>query len=244
MAWPWEIVERDHELQNATSPEKIRLLGEHLRLTRQSRVLDVACGKAGPAVILAATFGCQIRGIEVRPAFADEARARIAAAGVESLVEVETADAASVELEAEAWDAALCLGAAFVWGNIADAAAALWPAVRPGGGVAIGEPFWRQMPPPPDGHEGDFVSLADTVIRFESAGFATTGIIAGSDDDWDRHQSLQWRAVEEWLTEKPEHPNAAEIRARHEERRARYFRVDRGSLGWAIFTGRKPPREP
>ena len=68
MAWPWEIVERDHEIQNATSPEKIRLLGEHLRLTPASRVLDIACGKAGPALILASTFGCHILGIEVREA--------------------------------------------------------------------------------------------------------------------------------------------------------------------------------
>lgn len=237
MAWPWEIVERDHEIQNATSPEKIRLLGEHLRLTPESRVLDIACGKGGPAVILSSTFGCRILGIEVREGFADEARARIAAAGLEALVEVQTADAAAVDLEPESWDAALCLGAAFVWGTIGDAAAALHPAVRPGGPVAIGEPFWRQMPPPEGGHDGDFVGLADTVSRFESGGFATTGIIAASDDDWDRYQSLHWRAVEEWLTDEPEHPDAAEIRAQHEERRARYFGVDRAALGWAIFTG-------
>jgi SAM-dependent methyltransferase len=237
MAWPWEIVERDHEIQNATSPEKIRLLGEHLRLTPASRVLDIACGKAGPALILASTFGCHILGIEVREGFAAEARTRIAAAGLESLIEVRTADAATVPLQPGAWDVALCIGAAFVWGTIADAAATLHPAVRAGGAVAIGEPFWRQLPPPEGAHEGDFVSLAETVARFEGAGFATTGIIAASDDDWDRYYSLHWRAVEEWLLEAPNHPDAAEIRARHEERRARYFRVDRAALGWAIFTG-------
>jgi SAM-dependent methyltransferase len=237
MAWPWEIVERDHEIQNATSPEKIRLLGEHLRLTPASRVLDIACGKGGPALILASTFGCRILGIEVREGFAGEARARIAAAGLESLVEVQTADAATVDFESGAWDVALCLGAAFVWGTIADAAAALHPAVRAAGSVAIGEPFWRQLPPPEGAHDGDFVSLDETVARFEGGGFATTGIIASSEDDWDRHQSLRWRAIEEWLVEEPNHPDATEIRAQHEERRARYFRVDRAALGWAIFAG-------
>jgi SAM-dependent methyltransferase len=237
MAWPWETVERDHDIQNATSPEKIRLLGEHLRLGPESRVLDIACGKGGPALILAATFGCSILGIEVREGFAGEARARVAAAGLESLVEVQTADAATVAFEPGAWDVALCLGAAFVWGNIADAAAALHPAVRDGGSVAIGEPFWRQVPPPEGAHDGDFVSLSETVARFERAGFATTGIIAGSEDDGDRHNSLHWRAIEEWLVEEPDHPDAAAIRAQHEERRARYFRVDRAALGWAIFSG-------
>lgn len=237
MAWPWEIAERDHEIQNAISPEKIRLLGEHLRLTAESRVLDIACGKGGPALILAATFGCRILGIEVREAFAGEARARIAAAGLDELVEVQIADAATVALEPGAWDVALCLGAAFVWGTIADAARALQPAVRASGSVAIGEPFWREQPPPEGAHDGDFVGLAETVARFESGGFATTGIICASDDDWDRHHSLHWRAIEEWLTEEPNHPDVDEIRAQHEERRARYFRVDRATLGWAIFSG-------
>ena len=39
MAWPWEIVERDHEIQNATSPAKIKLLGTYLRLGPEIRVL-------------------------------------------------------------------------------------------------------------------------------------------------------------------------------------------------------------
>ncbi len=237
MTWPWEVVERDHEIQNPTSPAKIKLLGEYLRLGPESRVLDIACGKAGPAVILAATYGCRITGIERRVPFAAAARVRIAAAGLDSLVEVRTADAARVELDPGSWDVALCLGAAFVWGTIADAAAALHPAVRSGGSVAIGEPFWRQTPPPADGHPGDFVSLEATVARFEGAGFATTGILAASEDDWDHYESLHWRAVEEWLAEEPDHPDAPEIRARHEERRTSYFRVDRAQLGWAIFVG-------
>jgi cyclopropane fatty-acyl-phospholipid synthase-like methyltransferase len=64
MAWSWEVVERDHEIQDPTSPEKIRLLGEYLRLTSESHVLDIACGKGGPALILAATatFGCRVHG--------------------------------------------------------------------------------------------------------------------------------------------------------------------------------------
>lgn len=185
MAWPYEIAERDHEIQNPTSPEKVRLLGDYLRLTRDCRVLDVACGKAGPALILASTYGCRITGIEKRPAFADEARARVAASGLGSLIQVETADAAELRFEPEAWDAALCIGASFVWGTIADAAAALVPSVRRGGFVAVGEPFWRQWPLPDAVDEGDFVSLEETVGRFEQAGLSVTGILAASEADWD-----------------------------------------------------------
>jgi protein-L-isoaspartate O-methyltransferase len=111
-------------------------------------VLDIACGKAGPALILAGEQRCRILGIEVRAAFADEARARVTAAGLDELIEVRTANGAEAPLEAEGFDAALCLGASFVWGTMAEAGAALVPTVRGGGGVAIGEPFWRQWPLP------------------------------------------------------------------------------------------------
>jgi hypothetical protein len=35
------------------------------------------------------------------------------------------------------------------------------------------------------------------------AGFAVTGLVAASEDDWDRYASLHWRAIEEWLAENP-----------------------------------------
>jgi SAM-dependent methyltransferase len=239
MAWPWEVVERDHEIQNPTSAEKIRVLGEYLRLTSESRVLDIACGKGGPALILAATYGCRVHGVEIRPAFAEAARARAAANGLESLIEVKTADASELEFEPESWDAALCIGASFVWGTIADAAAALRPFVRAGGFVAIGEPFWRQWPLPDGIEDEDFVDLHATVERFQRAGLAATGMIAASEDDWDHYESLHWRAVEEWLADHPDHPDAKDIRTQHNRYRGDYFGFKRALLGWAIIVGRK-----
>lgn len=238
MLLPWEILERDHDLQNPTSPAKIRLLGEYLRLTPQTSVLDVACGKAGPALILAAEHGCRIHGIELRSGFADAARKRIASAGLERLIEIETADASATTFEPAAYDVALCLGASFVWGTIADAAAVLAPVARPGGFVAIGEPFWLRWPLPEGVDTEDYVSLAATVERFESAGLRMTGVIASSRDDWDRYESLHWRVAEEWLVEHPDDPHAAEMRAGHENARRAYLQIYRPLLAWAIFVGR------
>jgi hypothetical protein len=60
--------------------------------------------------------------------------------------------------------------------------------------------------------------------------------IRASDDDWDRYESLHWRAIEEWLAEQPD----AVLRAQHEGYRRGYLRYERELLGWAIFVGRKP----
>ena len=78
MAWYYAVAERDHDIQNPTSPEKIRLMGEWLRLGPEKRVLDIACGKCGPALVLASAFGCRITGVERYPGFVATARERVA----------------------------------------------------------------------------------------------------------------------------------------------------------------------
>jgi SAM-dependent methyltransferase len=232
-AWH-ELVERDHELQNPTSAEKIRLAGMYLRLGPQTTVLDVACGKAGPALILAREFGCRIHGVDVSAVFIDEARRRIAEAGLGELISVEIADAARIS-EWPSCDAALCLGAAFIWGHIGDAAAALARVVGRGCAIAVGEPFWLEKgrggrPPSTRATDDGFVDLAQTVGRFEAAGVDLTGLVAASEDDWDRYTSLQWRAAVE--------TGGDEVMHRHFEQREHYLTARRAELGWAIFTGR------
>ena len=106
MPWYYAVAERDHDIQNPTSPEKIRQLGELLRLDPSSRVLDVACGKAGPALILASMFGCSVLGVERASEFVAAGRERIAAARLDDKVEIVEGDAGAFPLEPEAWDAA------------------------------------------------------------------------------------------------------------------------------------------
>ena len=108
---------------------------------------------------------------------------------------------------------------------------------------AIGEPFWRTSELPADYADRDepFTSLEGTVAIFESGGLVAASLIASSDDDWDRYETLHWRAVETWLAENPDDPDAADIRARHERAKHTYLRYGRDHLGWAIFIGWKRP---
>jgi SAM-dependent methyltransferase len=236
------VAEREHELQNPTSREKLLLLGERLRLGPDSRVLDVASGLGGPAVLLAAELGCRVHGIELRPAFHAVALERAAVARVSERVTFELADASQAELGGD-YDVALCLGASFVWGGLAGTLDELEPVVRPGGHVAVGEPFWRRLPLP-EGYEArnePFTTLEGTVAILESGDLRAVAVIASSDDDWDRYETLHWRAVEEWLAENAADPDAAEVRAMHERSKRTYLRYGRDLLGWAIFAGWKRP---
>jgi SAM-dependent methyltransferase len=237
--WWFAVAERDHELQNPTSVEKIRLLGERLQLGPDFQLLDMACGKCGPAVLLAREFGCRITGIERAAEFAAAARERIAAAGLERRVEVVEQDATAFTPANEGYDVVLCLGASFIWNGLDGTLAALVPAVRPHGQVVVGEPYWRRWPLPEGIDDEGFVSLRDTVRRFDAAELSVDTMIDSSLDDWDRYETLHWRALEDWLAAHPEDPDAADFRARHEAERDRYLAWQRELLGWAIFAARK-----
>ena len=72
------------------------------------------------------------------------------------------------------------------------------------------------------------------MARFERPGLPLVAVIASSDDDWDRYESLHWRALEEFLAEDDD----ADIRVRHEHAKSEYL-ARRERFGWAIFVGWK-----
>jgi len=235
------VAESTHELQNPTSAEKLLLLGSRLGLGPGSRVLDIASGRGGPAILLARETGCSVHGVEILPDFHAVAVERAAAAGVADRVSFELRDAASSAFEPQAYDAALCLGASFVYAGLVQTIDALTVAVRPGGHVVVGEPYWRRLPLPDDyaDRNDPWTTLDGTVVMFETTGIPVVSVIASSEADWDRYETLHWQAVERWLAESPSDPDAGKIRQWHESAKRMYLRHGRDYLGWAIFVGWK-----
>jgi hypothetical protein len=209
MTWWHAVVESEHELMNPTSVDKIRLLGARLGLGPDSQVLDVASGHCGPALVLAQEFGCRITCVERAPEFVAAARERIAQAGFADRIELVEADAASFELGR--YDAALCLGATFVYGGLVPTLERLREAAPL---LAVGEPYWRSRPLPPQPEPGadqrtdedEWLPLQETVERVESTGVRVVSLIASSEDDWDRYESLHWQTLDHWLEANPDHP--------------------------------------
>lgn len=239
MPWFYAVAERDHEIQNPLTSEKVRELGRRLRLDPATQVLDLACGKCGPASILAGEFGSRITAVERSPEFVADARERIAAAGLEERIELIEADAAQFDLGEERWDVVMCLGASFIWSGLEPELAALRPAVRGRGAVVAGEPFWHRWPLSDGIDDGGYLPLAQTVERFAAAGLPVETLIASSLDDWDRYKTLHWRALQDWLAANPDDEDAPRIRELHERSRDDYLAWRRELMGWAVFVGRK-----
>jgi hypothetical protein len=236
--WWHAVVESEHELMNPTSADKIRLLGGRLGLGPDSHVVDIASGQSGPALLLAREFGCRVTCVERAPEFLASARKRIAEAELEDRIELVEADAARFELGR--YDAALCLGATFVYGGLVPTLERLRPAAPL---LGVGEPYWRRWPLPPEPEsdggqrtdEAEWLPLAETVERAESTGVRVLSFIASSEDDWDRYESLHWQTLDRWLAANPDHPQAEEFRARGAADRDRYLRWERTVMSWAIF---------
>ena len=52
----------------------VGLVGKHVDLSEDTRVLDLACGKGAVSVRLAQKLGVKVKGIDLLPAFLEEAR--------------------------------------------------------------------------------------------------------------------------------------------------------------------------
>jgi hypothetical protein len=76
---------------------------------------------------------------------------------------------------------------------------------------------------------------------FETSDLPVVSVIASSEYDWDRYETLHWQAVEAWLARNVEDAEEPEIRALHERHKRTYLRYGRDLLGWAILVGWKRP---
>lgn len=236
----WSILERDHRIQNPTTAEKLILVAEYCRVGDGSHVLDVGCGKGWLLRSMAEAWEIEGTGLEINPHFIAEAQRLSEEEGSDDRLTFVQGPALAFEPEESSYDLVLCIGASFALGSFSQALAWTRDAMRPGGYLAIGEPFMER--PTGEGTDGDhtaWLSLAGTVAEIERHDLTLTGLITASTDDWDHYYSLRWRAVREWADENPEHPDRDEVLSRVGRERATYLERDRGSLGWGIFIARR-----
>jgi hypothetical protein len=59
-------------------------------------------------------------------------------------------------------------------------------------------------------------------------------------DEWDRYETLQWRAAARYAQAHPEDPDVPELLDRVEHSRREYLRWARTILGWSLYLFTKP----
>jgi SAM-dependent methyltransferase len=236
-----EIAESRHRILNPISEQKLMLLGEVCRLQEGQRQLDLACGKGEMLARWAERYGTGGVGVDLSEVFLTAARLRAAELGVAERVAFERGDAGAYRAQPAAFDVVSCLGATWIGGGLAGTIELMRPALRPGGLMLVGEPYWTE-PAPEEAYEAtgfgpdEFTSLVGTLDRFEAAGTELVEMVLADGDSWDRYVAEQWFAISDWLRAvPPDHRDAADMREFLEHSRRTHLEYQRRYVGWGVF---------
>ena len=235
-----EIAETNHRILNPLNPDKMMLLGDICRMTPEMRQLDLACGKAEWLCQCAKAYGITGVGVDLSEVFIAAAKARAAELDVESQLSFVQGDAGAYAAEPAAFDIVSCIGATWIGGGLVGTLKLMLPALKPGGLLLVGEPFWHETPPQAACEAlqvgcDDFASLVGTLDRFESAGVELIEMVLSNEDDWDRYEAMRWRAVSDFVRAHPADPDADELRKWNAADRRSYLEYSRRYLGWGVF---------
>lgn len=242
-----EIAESRHRIQNPFSDAKLALLGEVARIGRDTRILDLACGKGELLSTWAAAHGSRGTGVDVSEVFLRAAEARAVELGVSERIEYVLGDAGRYDAEPGGYDVASCIGATWIGGGLLGTLQLLHRAVRPDGLILVGEPYWITDPPDEaynalNIEAGEFVTLPLTLQRFEAAGADLVEMVLAEPYDFDRYESQHWWNLTEWLDANPADDLREQVRAFRDHNRLAHLEFQRRYLGWGVFVLR--PSQP
>lgn len=230
------ISERYMELINPSTPEKLLRIGRAAGLNNKSRVLDMGCGFGEALALYGQEFGVSGLGVDIREYACQRATQKLNERRLGGRMQIFCANGAEYAFEKGAFDAAMCIGATFIWGGYAQTIRALREAVRPDGKLIIGEGYWNSDQVPPGfAHEQSFPTEAAILRLTQQEGFEIEAVARASHDDWDRYESDNWIGLLRWIEENPAHPERAQVIDHLRASQDEYFTVGRKYLGWAIF---------
>jgi SAM-dependent methyltransferase len=247
----YDITHRDHVVCNPTSVEKLDGVIGLVDLPPAARVLDIACGKGELLFRLAehvggaSGAGFRAVGVDVSPFFVAELRSAAALRVPAAELEILEMDGADYRPEPASFDLACCLGASWIFDGHRKTLRALRVAVRPGGQVLVGEPFWRSEPDAAyltwsEMQRDQFGTHEENVEAGVAEGLVPLLALVSSGDEWDRYETLQWRAAARYAASHGDDPDLPELLERVERSRHEYLAWGRDTLGWALYLFARP----
>jgi SAM-dependent methyltransferase len=232
-----DIAERDIELVNPISPEKILTIGKFAGMGPGKTLIDFGCGYAEPLLLWAENFGISGVGIDIREAAVRRARLKITDHGLAGRLQIAHGSGAEYPFEPGSFDFAACVGASFVWGGYRPALQALRRAIRPDGKVLIGEPYWLKETVPPDfAQTQSEIHSEPWLLRVSrEEGFDIQYVVRASHEDWDRYEAGNWDGLLRWIEENPAHSERQQVIDHLRESQDEYFTYGREYFGWALY---------
>ena len=239
-----EIAESYHRILNPFSEDQLMLLGDICRLQTGMRQLDLACGKAEMLCRWAEAYGISGVGVDISKVFLTAARLRAEELNVADQLTFVEGDAGKYPQATEAFDVVSCIGATWIGDGLLGTLALMKPALKPGGLLVVGEPYWIEPPPPPayaamGVGKDEFVSLEGTLDRIESADLELVEMVLANHAGWDRYEAPKWMAIDEFLRTNPNDPDAQALREWTQESRRAYLKYGRRYFGWGVFVLRQ-----
>jgi SAM-dependent methyltransferase len=233
----FNIAERYIELINPTSPEKILTVGKVLGLKKGSRVIEFGCGYGEVLALWAKDYGIRGVGIDIREHCCKKAKAKMVRLGLDKDILIVNAKGAEYKPDRKDFDVAACIGASFIWGDFDKTVKAMKKIIRPGGKLAIGEPFWKSDTVPARIRKREPWARTEPQLlkTIRKEGFELEFMVTSSQDDWDNYMANNWRGMVAWLKENPKHPDRKQVHSKLRTEQDEYFEFIREHMGWAIY---------
>ena len=119
----------------------IHLIKKHIHIDKDTRVLDLACGKGAVSIHIAKAFGCQVKGIDIMPNFIKTAQQKAIDYHVESLCYFVIEDINQSIKHEETFDIVVFGAAGSVLGNQNDTLKKLSKKVRSNGYLILDDAY-------------------------------------------------------------------------------------------------------
>ena len=246
----YDVTHRLHDFMNPFSEEAYLEFEAILDLPPGARIVDAGCGKGEFVRRLVQKTGGSGLGIDASPYTAREAkrRAKDLAPGCDITIKERRAEDHVPTLEAESFDAALCVGASWIWDGWRGTLEALHRLAKPGGYVVLGEPWWIGEPSPEylafmgdqEGVDRETFASQDALVKGATGlGLELCWMRGSTQQEWDRYEMLQMAALDRFAREEPGHSDLEEIRRRKRKDIEVYLKWGRGEFGFALWVFRK-----
>lgn len=165
-------------------------LAQACMIGRNTKVLDIACGKGTSAIFLAREFGCQVEGMDISEDLIQSARRFAARAGVAERVSFRVGDALHLSYPDNEYDVAISQAMLILISDKKKAVQEAKRVVKPGGYAGWLELSWKKQPPKEfmDAVSDEIcaycmtnvLSFENWEILFKDAGFSHLEIIRSS----------------------------------------------------------------